>query len=152
MKNIAFALCSLVCIATSAHAGLPKEMDHLKNRKGTLITTYSGKVYENESNIECSITEAAYDDGTDSVMIDAGSYFPATGFLEGSKKEVKGETIVYTLNDSGKRPGGSACGDMSPLTSYKKTVTVTKNSLTIREKFTCAIFDRNDYIRTWTLK
>lgn len=152
MKNIAIALCSLVCIATTAHAGLPKEMNHLKGRTGTLITTFSGKVYASESNIECSVTEATYDDGTDSVMIDAASYFPATGFLEGSKKSVKGDSIVYTLNDSGKRPGGSACGDMVPLTSYKKTVEVTKNSLTIREKFTCAVFDRNDYIRTCTLK
>lgn len=152
MKNIAIALCSLVCIATTAHAGLPKELNHLKNRKGTLVTTYSGEVYESESNIECSITEATYDDGTDSVMINAASYFPATGFLEGSKKEIKGDSILYTLDDNGKRPGGSACGDAVPLTSYKKTVTATKNSLTIREKFTCAIFDRNDYIRTCTLK
>lgn len=150
MKNIAFALCSLVCIATSAHAALPSEMADLQGRPGTLVTTMSGKVLERESNIDCTIEESDYGEG--SVILSAGTYFTPTAHLDDAKREVKGSTVTYTTTSNGKRVGGSVCGDIAPLTSYKQTVIVTPTSLTIREKFTCAIFDRNDIVTTCTLK
>lgn len=150
MKNIAFALCSLVCIATSAHAALPTEMAKLQGRPGTLMSYFNGDVFESESNIDCTIEESEYGEG--SVILKAGTYFTPSADLEDAEKKVKGDTVTYTTTSTGKRVGGSVCGDMVPLTSYKQTVIVTKTSLTIREKFTCAIFDRNDIVTTCTLK
>lgn len=149
MKKLS-VLCTLLILASNANAALPKEIAKLQGRPGFLVTTQDGKVYENESNIDCTIEESLYGEG--SLIIEAGTYFTPTAHLDGAKKEVSGTTVIYTTKSNGKRPGGSVCGDMSPLTSYKQTVTVTAKSLSIREKFSCAIFDRNDVVQTCTLK
>lgn len=94
--------------------------------------------------------ESEYGEG--SVIISADTYFTPTAHLDDADRSVKGDTVVYTTTSNGKRPGGSVCGDMIPLTSYKQTVIVTKSSLSIREKFSCAVLDRNDIVQTCTLK
>ena len=149
MKKISI-LCALLILTSNANAALPKEIAKLQGKPGILVTVQNGKVYDNESNINCTIEESQYGEG--SVIIEAGTYFTPTAHLDGAKKEVSGDTVVYTTTSNGKRPGGSACGDMIPLTSYKKTLTVTKNSISIREKFSCAIIDRYDIVQTCTLK
>ena len=150
MKKIVIALCAIVSVASQVHAALPVEMAELQGRPGTLVTTFNGKIYAQESNIDCTVEESEYGEG--SVIISAGTYFTPTAHLDDAERSVKGDTVVYTTTSNGKRPGGSVCGDMIPLTSYKQTVTVTKKSISLREKFSCAVFDRNDIVQTCTLK
>lgn len=150
MKNIAFALCSLICIATSAHATLPAEVEKLQGRPGTLMSSNNGVVFESESNIDCTIGENRWSEGA--VVLNAATFFTTTAGLKDASKKVKGDTVIFTTTSNGRRIGGSVCGDMMPLTSYKQTVIVDSNSLTVREKFTCAIFEKNDIVITCTLK
>lgn len=150
MKKIAIALCAVISIASQVHAALPTEIAKLQGRSGILVTTSNGKVLDRESNIDCTVEESEYGEG--SVIISADTYFTPTAHLDDADRSVKGDTVVYTTTSNGKRPGGSVCGDMIPLTSYKQTVIVTKSSLSIREKFSCAVLDRNDIVQTCTLK
>lgn len=150
MKKIAISLCAVISFASQVHASLPSEIAKLQGRPGTLVTTMNGKIYEPESNINCTVEESQYGEG--SVIIDASTYFTPTAHLDGAERSVKGDTVVYATTSNGKRPGGSVCGDMVPLTSYKQTVTVTKNSISFREKFSCAVVDRNEIVQTCTLK
>lgn len=141
------ALLSLALLSSIANASdLPKELQSKIGKTGTLTTTYEGKVYESESNIPCVVTTSEYSDT--SIVLDASVYFTPVAHLdEETTVEKNGTKTIYTLNDSGKRPGGSVCGDYGILSSYKKTLEVTNNSVAIREKFTCNLFERNDYLR-----
>jgi hypothetical protein len=149
MKKISI-LFSLLVLATNTYAALPKDIAQLQGRAGVLVTTQNGKVVANESNIHCTVEESQYGEG--SVIIEASTYFTPTAHLIGASREVSGSIVQYTTASTGKRPGGSVCGDIAPLTSYKQTVTVTPSSLTIREKFACAFFDRNEVVQTCSLK
>lgn len=150
MKKIAIALCTVISIASQVHAALPTEIAKLQGRPGTLVTTMNGEVYAQESNIPCTVEESEYGEG--SVIISAGTYFTPTAHLDDAERSVKGDSVVYTTTSNGKRPGGSVCGDMVPLTSYKQTVTVTKNSISLKEKFSCAVVDRNEIVQTCTVR
>jgi hypothetical protein len=141
------ALLSLVIFSSMANAsGLPKELQTKIGKTGILTTTYKGEVYEAESNIPCEVTTSEYSDT--SIVLESSAYFTPVAHLdEDTTVEKSGNKTIYTLSDSGKRPGGSACGDYGVLGSYKKTLEVTSNSVAVREKFTCNLFERNDYLR-----
>lgn len=144
------ALSTLAIISFSVEAKLPTEIARLTGKMGTFTSIYNGKSVAAETGTDCKIEENEYGEG--SVAIDSVSYFTPTADLEGASKSISKGVVTYVTTYNGKRPGGSVCGDYKPLTSYKQTVIVTKNSLTIKQKFTCALFERNEIIETCTIK
>lgn len=141
------ALLSIALLSSMANASnLPKELQSKIGKTGTLTTTNKGEVYEVESNLPCEV--AVSENSDSSIVLEASVYFTPVAHLdEETTVERSGNKSIYTLNDSGKRPGGSACGDYGILSSYKKTLEVTNNSVAIREKFTCNLFEKHDYVR-----
>lgn len=49
------------------------------------------------------------------------------------------DVTVIKTTEHGRRPGGSKCGDITPMFGYKKLVEVGKNSITLREKYICGL-------------
>lgn len=150
MKFTLLSLLSLSFISFSLNAQLPAEIAKMAGKEGVFTSLYNGKNVADESGTNCSIEESQYGEG--SVIIESVSYFTPTAHLEGAARSEKRGQVEYVTTSNGKRPGGSVCGDYSPLTSYTQSVIVSKTSLTIKEKFTCALFDRNEIIATCTLK
>lgn len=150
MKSTKLSLFLLCFISFSLNAQLPAEIAKMAGKEGVFTSLYNGKNVADESGTNCSIEESQYGEG--SVIIESVSYFTPTAHLEGAAKSEKRGQVEYVTTSNGKRPGGSVCGDYSPLTSYTQSVIVSKTSLTIKEKFTCALFDRNEIIATCTLK
>lgn len=148
--KLTIALALLTSFAAHASSGLPADINALVGKTGEFTSLYNGKTFEAENGGACSIEESEYGEGV--VVIEAATHFKPSADLEGATKATSNGVTTYTTNSNGKRPGGSVCGDFSPLTSYKKTVIVTKNSLTIKQKYTCAIFDRNEIVETCTIK
>lgn len=145
------AITAIALISLSAQAKLPTEISKLTGKLGTFTSTFNGKNVDSETGTDCKIEVSEYDDNT--VIIDSVAYFQPTAHLDGAKKSVSSNgDITYETTFNGKRPGGSVCGDFTPLTSYKQTVIVTKKSVTIKQKFTCALLDRNEIIETCTVK
>ena len=143
------ALALMMTFAVTANAATPTEIKNLINKSGEFTSLYNGKVFEAENGGHCTVS---FNEDEEVVSIDAGTYFAIKADLEGAKREISAKEIVYTTTDNGKRVGGSVCGDYIPLTSYKKSVIITKNSLTVKQKFTCAVFDRNEIVETCTIK
>ena len=149
MKKITL-VCALLVLTANAKAALPKEIAGLTGKLGTFTSIYNGKSVADETGTDCKVEASQY--GDSSVVIDSVSYFKPTAHLDGASKSESNGVTTYVTTSSGKRPGGSVCGDYSPLTSYKQSVIVTKKSLTIKQKFTCAVFDRNEIVETCTIK
>lgn len=149
MKNITIVLFSVVTMS-SAFASLPNEVASLVGKPGVFTSLYNGKSIEGETGSGCKIEEGQYGDSV--VVIDSVSYFTPTADLEDAERSEKNGVVTFETTATGKRPGGSVCGDYSPLTSYKQTVIVTKKSVTLKQKFSCAIFDRSEIVETCTVK
>lgn len=149
MKALTLMALTVLTLST-VEAKLPAEIAKLSGRLGTFTSIYNGKSVAAETGTDCKIEESQYGEG--SVVIDSVSYFTPTAHLDGASRSEKNGEVTYVTTSTGKRPGGSVCGDMIPLTSYKQTVIVTKNSLTIKQKFSCALVDRNEIIETCTVK
>lgn len=146
--KIIFSVIAFSLISAQAFAKLPSEIDRLASKPGTFTSIYNSKSMP-ESGTNCSIEESAYGEG--SVILQSVSYFTPTAHLDGATRSVRNGVVTYVTTDSGKRPGGSACGDYTPLTSYEKSVHVNHNSVTIKQKFRCAIFEKNEIIETCTV-
>src|SRR5690606_33171469 len=125
-----------VSFTFAAFAQVPPEVARLLDRPGTYTSLYNGESYPNEDGGECTISMNPYG-GDASIAINAATYFTPVADLDGAEVEYQADRVVYTLNDSGKRPGGSVCGDITPLLSYKKTVEVFENALFIKQKYRC---------------
>ncbi len=148
MKALALMTLALLTLST-VEAKLPAEIAKLSGRTGSLSVSYNGKTSERDQGSDCKIEESEYSEG--SVVIHSTLPMPTTAHLDDAKRSEKNGVVTYVTTSTGKRPGGSVC-DMGPLTSYTKSVIVTKNSVTIKEKFACAIFDRNEILLTCTIK
>lgn len=134
---------------SQVNAATPPEIAKLLKTSGDFTSLTNGKVFEAENGGPCTIE---FNEDEKVVSIEAGTYFPIKADLEDAKREISAKEVIYTTTDNGKRVGGSVCGDYIPLTSYKKTVIVTKDSLTVKQKYTCAVFDRNEIIEKCTIK
>lgn len=148
MKTI--LLTALLAFPALSKAELPSEIQNLAGRLGTFTSIYNGKNIEKETGTDCKIEESRY--GSGSVVIDSVTYFTPTAHLEGAKRTEKNGVITYVTASNGKRAGGSICGDFIPLTSYKQSVIVTKNSLTLKQNYSCAFFERHEIIESCTVK
>lgn len=144
MKN-AFLVVSLSVICSSAFAKVPVEISKLMGKQGTFVSTYNGTDTQHESGTACSIELSPY--GDSSIQINSVSYFTPVAHLDGSTRIESGGAVIYQLSDSGKRPGGSACGDYDFISGYKKTLEVYKNGIIIREKFRCSLIEKNEIVQ-----
>lgn len=141
--KILFSALCLAMGAQSAFAKLPAEITKLMNKPGTFISEYNGKKTDDHGT-NCEITKSPWGD-EDSIVIKSVAYFEPGAHLEGAKRKVSGNAVIYELNDTGKRPGGSVCGDYVPLLTYKKWVEVHSDRLLIKQAFRCA-FERKTEI------
>ncbi len=103
-----------------------------EGKKGTLTTVFNKEVREYESNIPCEVKIEG-----SKVYLDARTYFQNLIYIDDAAVQSTKDTIVVTSSEDGKRPGGSVCGDTSVLSSYKKTMEISNDSVTITEKFRC---------------
>jgi hypothetical protein len=149
MKKTIMLAVTIIMITVEAHATLPTEIARLQGRMGVFTSIFNGKTDASESGTDCKIEESHYGEG--SVEINSAAYFTPTAHLDGAQKTKEKGVTKFITTSSGKRPGGSVCGDYIPLTSYKQTVTVTANALSINEKYTCGFFDKNESIQTCAL-
>ena len=116
---------------------LPHEIRSYIGKSGKLISTIDGQAVRGEHGNNCTIELSPYNPDMDSVQITAGTYFTPIAHLEGAKKDRVQGGWIFTTTSDGRRPGGSVCGDMVPLTSYKKTLELQGKTLTIRQVFRC---------------
>lgn len=137
MKNVKICL-SVISLAfgLNAFAEIPAEIQNLMNKNGTFISKINGKVYTAEDGSSCEIVENPFRKGK-SFVIESAAYFQPVVHLDNAQRKVKNGKVIYTLTSSGRRPGGSVCGDMVPLLSYKKTVEIEGNTLSVRQKYIC---------------
>lgn len=123
-------------LSMNSFAGVPTEIKKFIDKDGVSISLIDGEKIPDEDGTNCRVTISPYGDD-DSIVINSVAYFTPVAHLEGAKRTVKGDTVIFTLNDSGKRPGGSVgCGNV-PQLSYKKTVEVKGSTLLIKQKFHC---------------
>ncbi len=146
MKKMMFLL-AFVVGANAQAGGLPSELSKYLNKSGKFISLIDGKPVNDEHGTSCQVLQSPHGNYEDSIYIQSVAYFAPSAFLDGASKSVneKGVTI-FSLNDSGKRPGGSACGDMVPMLSYKKTVEEKGGVLVIRQKIRC-MFEKTEIVQ-----
>ncbi len=138
MKSLLVSLL-FVASAPALASALPSEITRLMDKDGTFVSLTNGKVVEHEHGTACRIIPHPYG-ADDAVWIDSVSYFNPVAYLEGAKRSVLANgTIVYATTSSGRRPGGSVCGDFTPLRSYKQTVEVTKDTVLLRQRIGCGL-------------
>jgi hypothetical protein len=133
----AFLTLGLFATVSAVEAKLPSEIEALLDQQGTYISRYNGEIRRGEYGTRCEVVRSA--DSDTSISINSVAYSNAYAHLSSYKKSVQGDVTIFTLPDSGKRPGGSVCGDMDPLVNYKKTVEVTRDLLLIKESFRCLL-------------
>lgn len=147
MSKLSIAILAF-SLSLSAFAEIPNEIKNLMNRPGSFISIMDGKEIAHEHGTNCDIQ------GEDSsIEITSVAYFTPVAHLDNAKKEtLRDGTLVLTTTSTGRRPGGSVCGDMVPLLSYKKTVEVKGNTLLIREKIRCLFEGSTEIIQGCKIK
>jgi len=135
-----FIILSFVSLLTSlpSFSAVPQEISKLMNKLGVFISYVNGNVYKEDDGTPCQVIMNPYG-GESSIAIESRAYDLPVAHLDGAKKSVEDNTVYFKTNETGKRPGGSVCGDVTPLTSYSKTVEVSGNKLIIREKMRCLL-------------
>jgi hypothetical protein len=147
MTKLTFALIA-IAISFSAFAEIPSEIKSLLNRPGSFISIIDGKVKADEQGTNCDLRAE-----DSSIEITSIAYFTPVAHLDKAKKEIQRDgTVVFTTTYSGRRPGGSVCGDTTPLLSYKQTVEVKGNTLVIREKFRCLLEGSTEIVQGCKIK
>lgn len=149
MKLTLAALCTFTLLSAVAEAKLPTEIERLTNRPGLFTSVFNGK-YTHDNGTNCTIEDDEFE--VSSVRIKSFSYFLPVAHLVGASRRVSNGVVTYVTTENGKRPGGSVCGDYTPLTSYTKSVIVQNNSLTILQQYSCGFFERNEMVETCTLR
>lgn len=121
---------------------LPSEVLPFLNLSGTYIHLHQNTPIANEHGRSCEILLNPYADETvPEIIIESGIEFkPVANFSAAQKKRLEDGTVVYHLQDNGKRPGGSVCGDIGPLIRYSKIVEIRPQILLIRQNIWC-LFD-----------
>lgn len=131
-------LLMVFAFSMSSFAGVPSEIKKLLNKDGVFISTVNGKTIAQEDGTDCRIVMNPYG-GEESISIESVAYFMPVAHMDNAQKEIKDGSIIFTLDDRGQRPGGSAgCGN-TPQLSYKKTVEVRGSKLLIKQKFRCLL-------------
>lgn len=137
-----FAL-SLFFQATTALAGLPKEVAQFVGKEGTFVSLYNEKETR-ESNGRCKVIMSEYGDEY-TITIEANTYFKVQADLENATRSVAGNgVIVYKTTDHGRRAGGSKCGDFIAMSNYRKTVEISEGIILVRQQYRCGFFEKND--------
>ncbi len=142
--NLIAWYCSFSLSALAASPGqLPSEVVSFLNLPGKYLSLHQGEPVQSEHGAECAIRLNSYaeEDGSEIVIETTPQYpYPAVAnFIAAKKKVLADGTIVFQLTDSGKRPGGSVCGDTSPLLKYVKTVEIHDQTISVHQTFWCLL-------------
>lgn len=136
MKTALFVFTSII-LSQFSHAAVPGEVEKFLDRDGVFISIHNGKnTADNGSH--CRVVKNPYGEES-SIVINSIAYFQPVAHFEKSKKSVSEEIVFFELRENGRRPGGSVCGDMIPLLSYKKWVEISKDKFLIKQKYRCAL-------------
>jgi hypothetical protein len=136
-KLLSISILTLL-ISASVFAEVPADIAALADRDGV----YKGS--QDTSGAACKIVIEKGDENVDSLYIDSPEYFMTHVTLKDLKRTEKNGVATYETNQPGT---GSTCGHY-PLLSYKKTMIVTKTSLTVKQVFRCLL----DWSATTTLE
>jgi len=139
---------ALFTISLSASAVLPKEITRLLGKPGKLTSLYNGKPVQSEDGNTCEVLKSESSDNV--IQINAGLSFTPSADLTNAKKESSANATIYTTTYSGKRPGGSECGN-SIMTNFVQRVIVDKQSISLVKTFRCNIFERVAIIEKCTV-
>lgn len=133
MKKIILAMCMLLS-AQSFAAGLPRAIQDKLGKTGTLEFLIDGKKIAAANGLSCQIV---MDSETNTLTIEAGIDYTQVAGLDGAKiKESSSEAKIITKN-SGRRPGGSVCGNtMRPL-RYELSISAKANEVRFVEDYRC---------------
>ena len=148
MKTIYFALATFAILMTSVfvdktHASIPSDLQKFTGKRGDLEVYLKGKKTPEPSSIGKSCT-FDYNPNQDWAEFDENwSNLGAGVGFSGDELKVAGEKSWKTSN-TGKRPGGDACGDWGGMSGYKEIITVRGSILEYRQKFRCYLFEKND--------
>jgi hypothetical protein len=134
MVKLALIFCLLSNFSTAFAANvLPDGVRRLLGKQGVFFSTVDGKT-AGDSGGGCTFmleTRSATQ-----IVIESNTGTKAVANFAGAKRtRAAGE--VYLTTYTGKRPGGSVCGDYTPLVSYEKTVSVKINAIEIRQNYRC---------------
>ncbi len=143
MKKLLIGIMALG--ALSAYANLPQDVQQFVGQEGQLSSVVNGEpsFVDGEN---CFIGEDPY--GGDSRILFDNSRVESILDFEGADVSRRGNTTTYELTESGKRPGGSVCGDWDKLIHFKKTVTVENNEITVKEVFRCLLDGKTVRVET----
>lgn len=137
---------TLIALANVNAASLD-QLTEKNGKTGTLTSYYNGKVYEAESNLNCTIKIE-----DNALYIEAPTYFSINALLDDAKTSERNGKLTITTIESGKRPGGSACGDYGMMTGYKKTIEVKDDSVAVIQEFRCNLIEKNHLKEVCNLK
>lgn len=146
MKNV-LTLLLLTLSLTNTNASSLDQLLEKNGKSGTLTSYVDGKVYEAESNLNCTVR---IEDNF--LSIEAPTYFGIVAMLDDAKVQQKNNKLTITTTENGKRPGGSVCGDMGILSGYKKTIEVTNDSVTVIQNYRCNFIEKNNIKEVCVLK
>lgn len=151
LLNISLTLCACI-LPLIAQSQLPTSIKNLMDKDGVFFSSFNDKVDEDETGTDCRIIQNPYGD-EDSITIESVAYFAPVAHLEKAKLiESRAGSETYLLDANGKRPGGSVCGDITPLLSYKKYVDVQDNSLSIRQEYRCLFSSKSIIVQKCSLR
>lgn len=145
MKSLTVALIALISL--SAQAKVPNEVSKLDGRLGKFTSVYNGKINSSESGTDCKLEIGP----NNTIVIDSVAYFVPTADFDGAIRTEENGEVVYETNYNGKKPGGSVCGTHVQLTSYKQYVIIRKNSVTIKQQYSCA-YSSKEITETCTIR
>jgi hypothetical protein len=147
-KLLSISTLSLL-ISSSLFAEVPKDIAALTDREGTYTGSTNGKVNETTRDSACEIVIEKDEENSDSLHIDSAEYFETNVSLKDLKRTEKNGVATYETNNS----SWKICGHAYPLLSYKKTMVVTKNSLTVKQVYYCAFdWSSTTSLETCTVK
>lgn len=121
----------LIFSAFASASSIPKQIETLNGKSGILLSDVI-----DESGLTCKITTSETNQQA-RVVIEAETYFPIVAYLNNSQLKITETGASILTAETGKRPGGSVCGDTDILLKYEKIVEVQNKILTIREQFRC---------------
>lgn len=143
MKKTVIALAACCCL--SASANVPQEIQDLMEKEGTYISLQNGKA-TSEDGGSCKVIMNPYG-GESSISIDANAYFAPVAHMDDAARSTRSGETVYELSTSGRRPGGSVCGDWDSLLRYKKLVRVNGKTVTIEQSYRCLFGGKTEIVQ-----
>lgn len=141
-----------LALAPQLMAQIPSVVLKLVDRDGTFFSSFNKKVNQELTGTPCRVILNPYSED-DSIAIESHAYdMPVAHLSDAILQSSTDKVKTYLLSDNGRRPGGSACGDITPMFSYKKTLEVSKNSLLIKQEYRCLFSSKSVLIQKCEVK